>query len=84
MDQRQVPGVMLDNEPGDMLLFSQCLIHASFGGDTRRRMFCVTCCPRLGDDQIDMLKGMLGKFCHNYWLDRIYETACSPPPAGSS
>lgn len=37
--QRDLPAYPLESEPGDVLLFNHRLLHASFGGSTRRRMF---------------------------------------------
>jgi Phytanoyl-CoA dioxygenase (PhyH) len=35
----EVPAYPLESEPGDVVLFNQCLFHASFGGNDHRRMF---------------------------------------------
>lgn len=37
--QRELPGVALTSNPGDVLIFSHRLLHASFGGGRARRMF---------------------------------------------
>ncbi|MBP9912748.1 MAG: phytanoyl-CoA dioxygenase family protein [Opitutaceae bacterium] len=38
-EQRDLPAYALESEPGDVLIFSHRLRHASFGGGNRRRMF---------------------------------------------
>jgi hypothetical protein len=37
--QRDLPAYPLESEPGDVLLFNHRTLHASFGGNTQRRMF---------------------------------------------
>jgi ectoine hydroxylase-related dioxygenase (phytanoyl-CoA dioxygenase family) len=37
--QRDLPSYSIESEPGDVLIFSHRLLHASFGGGTARRMF---------------------------------------------
>jgi hypothetical protein len=37
--QRDLPAQALESEPGDVLIFSHRLLHASFGGGKARRMF---------------------------------------------
>ena len=39
LDGRDVPSVALETQPGDLVLFTHNLKHASFGGSKRRRMF---------------------------------------------
>ena len=38
-EQRDLPAVALESQPGDVLIFNHRLRHASFGGGPRRRMF---------------------------------------------
>lgn len=42
--QTAVPHVALETQPGDIVAFNHNLMHASFGGDTHRRMFTINCC----------------------------------------
>lgn len=39
IEQQDVPSVTLASQPGDLVVFNHNLMHASFGGNTRRRMF---------------------------------------------
>ncbi len=42
--QTDVPHVALETQPGDIVAFNHNLMHASFGGNTHRRMFTINCC----------------------------------------
>jgi ectoine hydroxylase-related dioxygenase (phytanoyl-CoA dioxygenase family) len=42
--QSQVPSIALESQPGDVVAFNHNLMHASFGGSTRRRMFTLNNC----------------------------------------
>ncbi|HLE57606.1 MAG TPA: phytanoyl-CoA dioxygenase family protein [Rhodothermia bacterium] len=39
LHQRDLPSYSIESEPGDALIFSHRLLHASFGGGSARRMF---------------------------------------------
>lgn len=41
MDPRHLPGVVLESDPGDLIIWDFRTIHASYGGGTRRRLFSV-------------------------------------------
>jgi len=43
---RDVPGMALESQPGDLVVFNHNLQHASFGGGNRRRMFTLNLCRR--------------------------------------
>jgi hypothetical protein len=44
IEMRDVPCVALESTPGDVVAFNHNLMHASFGGSSRRRMFTINCC----------------------------------------
>jgi len=71
VDGPQIPAVALETEPGDVLLFNHRLKHASFGGDTRRRMFTINCCERLPAEHIDVLRDCVAAHA-KYGIDSIY------------
>lgn len=52
VDADEVPSVPLESNPGDVVFFNQNLWHASFGGETGRRMFTLNFgeMPRTDDD----------------------------------
>jgi len=43
---REVPAIPLNSQPGDVVAFNHNLMHAAFGGSSRRRMFTLNCCRR--------------------------------------
>ena len=44
--QNAVPAVSLDSQPGDVVAFNHNLMHAAFGGSSRRRMFTLNLSQR--------------------------------------
>lgn len=42
VDFDEIPSVVLDSEPGDLLMWNYRTIHASFGGSERRRLFSIS------------------------------------------
>jgi len=44
IEQSAVPAFALESQPGDVVAFNHNLMHASFGGNTRRRMFTLNNC----------------------------------------
>jgi hypothetical protein len=44
MPQNEVPAVALETQPGDLVVFNHNIMHASFGGSARRRMFTMNLC----------------------------------------
>jgi hypothetical protein len=51
IEGRDMPSVALDSEPGDVVVFDHGLLHASFGGGGRRRMFTLNACRRAETDE---------------------------------
>lgn len=51
LDQRDLPSFSIESEPGDVLIFSHRLLHASFGGSTSRRMFTMNLGRRAHSEQ---------------------------------
>ena len=41
-DPTEIPSTALESDPGDVVLFNQCIFHAAFGGKTGRRMVAMT------------------------------------------
>jgi ectoine hydroxylase-related dioxygenase (phytanoyl-CoA dioxygenase family) len=41
-----VPAIVLDSQPGDMVVFNHNLMHSSWGGSSKRRMFTMNVCQR--------------------------------------
>ena len=45
VEPSRVPAVALESEPGDVVAFNQYLLHSSFEGSSRRRMFTINFSP---------------------------------------
>jgi len=51
LSQQELPSYSIESEPGDMLIFSHRLLHASFGGGNARRMFTMNLGRRAKSEQ---------------------------------
>jgi len=51
----EIPDTALEVVPGDVLIFNHNLLHASFGGSTRRRMFTYNLCQRYAPQRLGEL-----------------------------
>jgi hypothetical protein len=70
--QNQVPAFPLESNPGDVVAFNHNLMHASFGGNTRRRMFTLNCSARAKDDaQVEDLKNYIAAHAR-FWIDHMH------------
>lgn len=58
----EVPAVVIDNVPGDVLVFNHNLYHAAFGGGSSRRMFTLNCSERFQDEEL--LRQYIAKHAH--------------------
>ena len=72
VDGPQLPAVALETEPGDVVVFNHRLKHASFGGDTRRRMFTINCCERVPSEHIDVLRDCIAGHV-KYGIESMYD-----------
>ncbi len=72
IEQRDVPALSLDSQPGDVVIFNHNLMHASFGGSTRRRMFTMNLGGHCESAQeIQDLEDYIGSIAR-FWVDRFY------------
>ncbi len=72
IEQNCVPAVALETKPGDVVAFNHNLMHASFGGSTRRRMFTLNCCAHCETDpELGELKKYIANH-HRYWIDQMH------------
>lgn len=70
--QSQVPAIPLESTPGDVVAFNHNLMHASFGGSSRRRMFTLNCSARATDEaQIKDLEKYIGGHAR-FWIDHVH------------
>lgn len=71
MHGKDVPAVVFETTPGDLVLFNHNTKHAAFGGSTRRRMFTMNLCQRYPDEKIDALQAYIAGSAR-FWIDRKY------------
>ena len=68
---KDVPAVVFETTPGDLVLFNHNTKHAAFGGGKRRRMFTMNLCQRYPDEKLDALRAYIGGSAR-FWIDRKY------------
>ena len=67
----EVPAVALESEPGDVLIFNHNLLHSSWGGSSRRRMFTLNLSrAATNDEEIADLRTYIGVH-DRFWLDSL-------------
>ena len=69
-----LPCVVLDSQPGDVLVFDQRIKHAAFGGGERRRMFSRDVQQRHRPAGLDLLRADIAMLAH-HWIERAYGQA---------
>ena len=73
----EIPGdVALESEPGDLVVFDHNLLHASFGGGNRRRMFTINLHKRAKTSaELERVDGYLKGHCpvaHGFKIGHMY------------
>lgn len=72
IEQRDVPAIALESRPGDVVAFNHNLMHASFGGSTRRRMFTLNLCTRAETaEEIADLESYIGAGAR-FWVEHVH------------
>jgi hypothetical protein len=72
IEQREVPCVALESQPGDVVAFNHNLMHASFGGSAKRRMFTLNCCRRCETAvEIQDLESYIDSH-GRFWIDHLH------------
>ncbi len=74
---KDIPSVALETKPGDVVLFNHNAKHASFGGDTRRRMFTMNLCQRYPDRLLPQFRESL-KGAARFWVEEPYWGPSAP------
>lgn len=70
-----VPCVALESRPGDVVAFNHNLMHASFGGSTRRRMFTLNFCGHCETPaEIQDLEQFINAQAR-FWIDHLHSPA---------
>jgi hypothetical protein len=68
----EVPAVVLNSQPGDLLAFNHNILHSSWGGGRQRRMFTLNLCSRAKTEtEINELKEYIAMH-DRFWLDSMY------------
>jgi hypothetical protein len=72
IEPRDVPCMALESQPGDVVAFNHNLMHSSFGGSSRRRMFTLNNCRRCETPEeiadLESYVGVHGRF----WIDHLH------------
>jgi hypothetical protein len=67
-----VPAIALESRPGDVVVFNHNLMHASFGGSARRRMFTLNCASHAATpEEREELKTYIVPNCLS-WGERVH------------
>ena len=73
--QSAVPAVALTSQPGDVVVFNHNIMHSSFGGSTRRRMFTLNLCRHCETEtEVAELEEFIDGGSR-FWLDRVHGPA---------
>ncbi len=70
----QVPAVVVETVPGDVVVFWHNTKHAAFGGSKRRRMFTMNFYEHVPDDRLVDFQNALANE-GRFWIDRIHGEA---------
>jgi hypothetical protein len=70
----EVPCVVVETLPGDVVVFWHNTKHAAFGGAQHRRMFTMNFYEHVAADQLERLQNDLSKN-GRFWIDRIHGEA---------
>ncbi len=72
IEERDVPAVALESRPGDVVTFNHNLMHASFGGSSRRRMFTLNCSTHAGTpEEVADLEAFIGSGAR-FWIEHVH------------
>lgn len=72
IEQRSVPSIALESQPGDVVAFNHNLMHAAFGGSTRRRMFTLNNCAHCTTAaEIEDLEKYVAAHAR-FWIDHMH------------
>lgn len=82
IEGRDVPALAMESTPGDVVFFDHNLMHAAFGGNSRRRMFTINCCRRVQTpeeiaDLRDFISGA-ARFWNDHTHGEVMKRTASP------
>lgn len=82
IEQSAVPAIALESQPGDVVAFNHNLMHASFGGSTRRRMFtlnnCAHCTTAAEKEDLEKYVASHARFWIEHMHSDIMRETASP------
>ncbi len=72
IEQAEIPATVLASQPGDVVVFNHNIMHASFGGSSKRRMFTLNLCShcRTAAEIEDLEQFIAGSA--RFWLNRMH------------
>ena len=70
----EVPCVVVESQPGDIVVFWHNTKHAAFGGSVRRRMYTMNFYEHVPDDRLEDFQNALANE-GRFWIDRIHGEA---------
>ena len=72
IEQKDVPAIPLESNPGDVVAFTHNLVHASFGGSSRRRMFTMNCSKHAETpEEVADLENYINAHAR-FWVDSLH------------
>ena len=74
LEGHDVPALILETKPGDIVVFNHNLKHAAFGGSERRRMYTMNFSRRYPEHRLEELRTALGNEAR-FWIDHIHGEA---------
>ena len=70
----EVPAVVVESEPGDIVVFWHNTKHSAFGGSVRRRMYTMNFYEHVPDERLEEFQDALANE-GRFWIDRIHGEA---------
>ncbi|MEE2708424.1 MAG: phytanoyl-CoA dioxygenase family protein [Gemmatimonadota bacterium] len=67
----EVPSLVIETQPGDVVVFWHNTKHAAFGGSKRRRMFTMNFYEHVPDHRLEEFQNALANE-GRFWIDRIH------------
>ncbi len=67
----EIPCLVVETQPGDVVVFWHNTKHAAFGGSKRRRMFTMNFYEHVADDRLEEFQNALANE-GRFWIDRIH------------
>lgn len=66
----RVPAVAMESRPGDIVVFNHNMLHSSWGGGNRRRMFTMNLCEHAAEHLVPELRSFINGHAA-FWVDSM-------------